>query len=106
MSNKEAGTSVMLNILPAGRTSIMITRINVTSFSRSATGWIAPLFIADDDTKTGMIATINSKEEKSLDVLMPQLYDMSTKNAIKNIEFKVYGTGTVTADLICYGYVY
>ena len=100
-----AGDYVMLDILPPGRSSIMLTRIIVHSFARSGTAWIDPSFIADDDTETTMIAGIQNTDEKGFDKLMP-ITDMSSKNAIKNIKFGVYGTGTVTADLTCYGYIY
>jgi len=97
----------MLDVLPPGRSSIMLTHIRVVTFSRSGDGWIKPYFVADDNTETPMIseADINSTGEKAFNVLRTDV-DLSTKKAIKNIRFKVYGTGTVTANLTCYGYVY
>ena len=105
ISNLPADGYVMLDILPAGRSSIMLTRIVVLSFSKSEGGWIAPFFVADDDTETRMIALIDSIENKEFDVLV-SMEDMSTKNSIKNIKFKARGSGTVSATLNCYGYIF
>ncbi len=105
ISELTEGGYVMLDILPPGRSSIMLTHIIANSFSSSDKGWIDLFFIADDDTETVTRTGIHSKGETSLDVLMP-IADLSTKNAIKNIRFTVYGTGTVTADLTCNGYIY
>ncbi len=105
ISELTEGGYVMLDILPPGRSSIMLTHIIANSFSSSDEGWINLYFIADDDTETVTRTGIHSKGKTSLDVLMP-IADLSTKNAIKNIKFRVYGTGTVTADLTCKGYIY
>ena len=97
----------MLDILPAGRSSIMLTHIKVNSFSKSSDGYIRPYFVADDETDTLMVteADIKSTGEKAFDVLRSNI-NLSTKNTIKNIKFKVRGSGTVTASFTCYGYIY
>ena len=107
ISKLPANDYVMLDILPAGRRGIMLTHIKVSSFSKSSDGYIKPYFVADDETDTEMVlaADIESNGEKAFDVLRSPI-DMSTKNAIKSIKFKARGSGTVTAFLVCYGYIF
>ena len=105
ISELKSGDYVALDILPEGRTSIMLTDIKVHTFTKSSDGWITPYFVADDKTEAEMIAIIDREDDKAINVLMSDT-DLSTKNAIKNIKFKVKGTGTVSATLTCYGYMY
>jgi len=107
ISDLSSGEYVMLNVLPSGRQGIMLTYIKVNSFSRTQAGQIRIYLVADDNTRVSMSAgaDINSTGEKAFDVLRTS-GDLSSSNAIKNIRFEVYGSGKVTANLTCYGYVF